>query len=240
MKTISVTALHYGLDYLADALLSVIDVVDEAWVLYTPVGSHGHRTNTPCPEHMADLYQVAQAAAGDKLRWYAGMWDYEGAQRDAIYQLAPDADVILTLDADEVWPAGLAAAAIAELQASGARYGRMALIHFWRSFGRAMLDDAAAPIRIVNVHGEGETTLQGKLLHFGYAQNSAVVQYKIETHGHKGEWRAEWWAERWLPNAQRDVHPTGVDYWHPVAYDPTPLLTPSLMTHRYRMLEVIP
>lgn len=240
MKIISFTALHYGLDYLRDALLSVIDVVDEAWVLYTPIGSHGHRTDTPCPEHMADLYEAALDAAGDKLRWYAGTWGYEGEQRDAIYQLAPDADVILTLDSDEVWPGGLAEAAIAELLASGARDGRMALIHFWRSFGRAMLNDAAAPIRIVNRNGEGETTLSGKLLHFGYAQNSAVVEYKILTHGHKGEWRAEWWAERWVPNAQRDVHPTGIDYWHPAAFDPTPLLTPSLLTHRYRNLEVIP
>lgn len=240
MKIISFTALHYGMDYLRDALLSVLDVVDEAWVLYSPIGSHGHRTDTPCPEHMADLYRLACETAGDKLRWYAGTWDYEGSQRDAIYQLAPDADIVLTLDADEVWPEGLAAAAIAELQGSGARYGRMALIHFWRSFGRAVLDDAAAPVRIVNKHGEGETTLEGKLLHFGYAQNSAVVRYKIETHGHKGEWRAEWWAERWVPNAQRDVHPTGIDYWNPEAYDPTPLLTPSLHTHPYRTLEVIP
>jgi hypothetical protein len=84
MKVISYTALHYGRDYLAAAIRSVIDHVDEHWILYSPIGSHGHRTDVPCPDTRDELYAKAELAAGSKLRWHDGEWAHEGlaARRD--------------------------------------------------------------------------------------------------------------------------------------------------------------
>src|SRR5689334_6017907 len=105
-KIIAYTALHYGREYLASAIRSVIDYVDEYHVLYTPIGSHGHRTSIPCPETEMELFEIA-LSAGSKLRWCVGEWPHEGAQRDAILQIVPDADVILPVDYDEIWQDGL-------------------------------------------------------------------------------------------------------------------------------------
>ena len=65
-KVIAYTALHYGKEYLADAIRSVIDYVDQYWVIYTPVGSPGHRTDAPCPESKEELSWIANDAA-DKI-----------------------------------------------------------------------------------------------------------------------------------------------------------------------------
>src|SRR5689334_10084788 len=107
MKVVGFTALHYGRDYLAYAIRSIIDHIDEYHVAYTAIGSHGHRTDVKCPETRDELYAIASAAAGSKLRWHDGEWPYEGAQRDSIHEYAPDADVIVVLDSDEIWSEGL-------------------------------------------------------------------------------------------------------------------------------------
>lgn len=244
MKTVSVTALHYGKEYLEYAVRSVIDAVEECWFLYSPTGSHGHSSDIPCPEHAAALYEVARKAAGDKFRWYMGspgQWRHEGEQREFIFQLAPDADVYLTLDADEVWPEGEAAAAIDLMLQENITDYFYPLIHFWRSFHRAAVNDMAAPRRIYNRHGDGSSGYpETKLLHFGYAQSTAIVEYKQHVHGHKGEWRQDWFDTKWLPNAQVDVHPTNIEYWNPVEVDPDVLLPEYMREHPYYNLEVIP
>ena len=157
MKTIAYCALLYGSDYLAYAIRSVIDHVDELWVLYSAQGSHGHSTTLQCPDHAKDLYDIAQQAAGDKLRWYTaspGQWRHEGEQREYIHKLVPDADVILVLDADEVWSDGLAKEVVdqyaREANWNGAfRTLRLPIIHYWRSFYRCILHDPAYPSRVI-------------------------------------------------------------------------------------------
>lgn len=242
MKTIAYVALLYGKDFLSEAIRSVLGAVDEVWVLYSPVGSHGHHTGAVCPDHMNDLYEIARKASGDKFRWFASTWSHEGAQRDAIYTLVPDADIILTLDADEVWVDGAAQAAIDTLIESGARHLLMPLYHYWRSFTRCNVSDGASPSRIVNVHGEGVLQYGPKVIHhFGYAQRSEIVEYKQAVHGHKADWRADWFATRWQTNAQVDVHPTNTDFWTPVVVDPYTLGLPAWMQdHPFAALQVIP
>lgn len=243
MKAISVTALHYGLSYLEYAVRSVIDAVDECWFLYSPTGSHGHSSDVQCPEHAAELYEVARKAAGDKFRWYMGspgQWRHEGEQREFIFQLAPDADVYLTLDADEVWPDGFAQLAIEDIQRRGVKEYKLPLIHFWRSFHRAVVDDGAAPTRLFMPKGEDVHIEALKLLHFGYAQSTAIVEYKQHVHGHKGEWRQDWFDTKWLPNAQVDVHPTNMNYWNPVEIDDANVLLAEMRDHPYFDLGVIP
>ncbi len=241
MKVVSVTALHYGREFLEYAIRSVIDDVDECWFLYSPIGSHGHKTDLQCPEHAAELYEIARQATGDKFHWYMSVdWEHEGKQRDYIFQCAPDADIYLTLDADEIWTDGLAAKCIEDIQKRGVKEYKLPLVHFWRSFNRAVTDDMAAPTRLFMPSGEGVHFGSEKLLHFGYAQSSAIVEYKIHTHGHRGEWRSDWFDTKWLPNAQEDVHPTNVNYWHIEAVNPDALLPEYMKQHPYYGLEVIP
>jgi hypothetical protein len=254
VKVVSYTALHYGREYLAYAIRSVIDHVDEHHILYSAVGSHGHRTDVSCPEKRDELYAIAQQAAGDKLRWHEGEWAHEGLQRDSIYEYAPDADVILVVDADEVWNEAAVSSALtmySEAVLIGCKTWRVPMIHYWRSFYRAMTDDRAYPVRVIfpQVEHTWETDAsyvnhfgQNPLIHhFGYAQTPRVVQYKQWTHGHKNEWRKDidWFSERFMANAQRDVHPTNLNYWNPTDVDPHDILPTFMREHPFYHLALI-
>ena len=249
MKTIAYTALHYGKDYLGYAIRSVIDAVDEYWVLYTPVGSHGSRTSVPCPDTQAELLDIAYDAAGSKLHWVEStLWTWEGQQRDAINLLVPDTDVILVVDADEVWSEGLAQASIIGhewARAHHVRRLRLPIIHYWRSFYRCVLHDPAFPERVIYPQMSGDTITASTSLvlhHFGYAQRPEIVEYKQLTHGHRSEWRrdCDWFHDRFMANAQRDCHPVGSQYWNPETVDPFALGLPEFMrAHPYAGMEVI-
>ncbi len=244
MKVVAYTALHYGRDYLGWAIRSVIDHVDSYYVLYTPIGSHGSRTSIPCPETEDALWAIASEAAGNKLRWHRGIWPYEGAQRDFIHELVPDADVVLVLDSDEIWSEGLAQAAITAA-AFGPRNLRLPMIHFWRSFHRAVLHDPAYPVRAIFPRASGgEGTFGGAtpICHMGYAQRSEIVEYKQHVHGHKGQWRrdVDWFNDVFMANRQTDCHPVGSEYWNPETVNPLDFMPGWMAEHPYFNLDVIP
>lgn len=241
MKIISYTPLHYGRDYLADAIRSVIDYVSEVWILYTPIGSHGHRTTRICPETRDELRTIAERAAGSKLYWYDGEWPHEGAQRDTITRLVPNADVILALDADEIWLEPQRA--IDQALAGTAQRWRVPMVHFWRSFHYAIINDVAFPHRVYipsRTAGDDAYCDTRPIAHMGYAQRGEIVEYKQHTHGHKGEWRADWYENRWLPNSHTDVHPTNHDYWYPQRVNAWDYLPDWMRDHPYADLECIP
>lgn len=261
MKVIAYTALHYGRDYLGYAIKSVIDHIDEYWVLYSPVGSHGFRTDVPCPDTRDELYNIARAVAGDKLHWIDGEWALEGQQRDAIYELCPDADVIITLDADEIWHPKLIKQCVGIV--TDAEVGpwtnpqniavwRIPIIHYWRSFHRCVLHDPAFPERIVNRRAKGVAEINLRdftftpydlvINHMGYAQRSEIVNYKQMTHGHRSEWRKDvnWFRDRFLANAQKDCHPVGSEFWNPEPVNPWDFMPDFMRQHPYAELEVIP
>lgn len=261
-KIISYTALHYGAAYLAWALRSVIDHVDEAWILYSPRGSHGTRAAQQCPETREQLYAIADYAAGDKLRWVDGDWRYENQQREAIHGLCPDADVILVLDSDEVWHEALAQVHIGYYKncvehfcMPAHRFLRLPIIHYWRSFYRCVRHDPAYPVRVIYPKvGVGEATMQPSdyhswgwlgtpcINHMGYAQPSSIVKYKMAIHGHKAELRTDidWYQDRWLANAKQDCHPVGSEWWNPEPVDPWACMPDFMKEHPFAGLEVIP
>lgn len=258
-KTISFTCLHYGKSYLAYAIRSVIEHVDEVWIAYTPEGSHGHRAPVPCPETREELYAIAQAA-GDKLRWYEGVWPHEGAHRESIHERCPDADIIVVLDSDEVWPSELVAGAIGLARLNPhIRTWRVPIIHYWRSFYRAVLHDPAYPVRVIhpqvpvytdtpNASGFVDRTLNASAIpvdlyinHMGYAQPPAIVQYKQLTHGHRNEWRrdVDWFKDRYLANAIEDCHPVGSEWWNPEPVNPWDYMPDFMKAHPFAKLAVI-
>lgn len=243
VKAVAMTPLLYGRDFLASAIRSVIDAVDVYQVIYSPEGSHGHRADAPCPESEEELFNIANEAAKGKLKWYRGHFAHEGIQRDMIFQLAPDADVILAVDSDEVYADGLAADAIAFAQIAGVRNIRLPFLHLWRSFHRGFAHDPAYPIRVICPKiATGETTMptDKRVWHFGYAQRSEIVAYKVQVHGHRGEWRkdVDWLNNVFFANRQYDCHPVGSDAWNCEDIDQSQL--PSvLLNHPYRFMGVI-
>lgn len=244
LRVAAYTPLHYGAEYLRYAIRSVIDYVDEYHVLYTAQGSHGHVTEARCPETRHQLYREAVAGAGDKLRWHDGIWPYEGAQRDTIFMLT-DADLIVALDADEIWmPVTIKAAIQQAADRPEIRGWRVPMVHFWRSFYRAVLHDPAYPVRVINTHstsGEGTVQTNTPIAHMGYAQSEAIIQYKLLTHGHRNEFRqdCDWLRDRFLANAQRDCHPVGSEYWNPEPVTPADYLPDWMRTHPYWTKEII-
>lgn len=247
MKVVGFTCLHYGKDYLEWAIRSVIDHVDEHWCVYSPIGSHGHHTDRPCPDTREELYVAAQRGAGDKLRWFEGTFRHEGEHRGMIHTLAPDADVILVVDADEIWPLGLAEALIN--QPNGVSYPgrlRLPIIHYWRSFYRAIIHDPAFPVRVIYPKADmGEMTFilpkESPINHMGYAQRPEIVEYKQHTHGHKGEWRKDdWFNTIFMDETRRtDLHPVGSQYWDYEDIDPWRYLPDFMREHPYANREII-
>lgn len=248
MKVISFTCLHYGTDYLGWALRSVIDHVNEAHVIYSPVGSHGHHTDRKCPDTRDELYAIAWGAARDKLRWTEGTFRHEGEHRSHIHTVAPDADVILVVDADEIWADGLAAEIIDSLERKAGwgevlRTIRVPIIHYWRSFYRAILHDPAYPVRVIQPRNkesnEGYWHTEKRINHMGYAQSPAIVEYKQHTHGHKGEWDWSWFDNVFMTNRQTDTHPVGSEWWQPETVNPWDYLPEWMKLHPYANMQVI-
>lgn len=249
MKVIAYTALHYGRDYLAYAIRSVIDAIDEYHVLYTSEGSHGHRSGARCPETRGELQAIARAVAGDKLHWHDGHWTQEGQQRDAIFQIVPNADVILVLDADEIWPAKLVEMAVQMIKDGHGWLEvcsrvRVPMIHYWRSMHRAVLHDPAYPVRILmpkQYNAEATLSTPYRINHFGYAQRPEIVEYKLKVHGHKNEFRhdVDWFQDVFMANRQTDCHPVGSEYWNPEPVNPLDYLPEWMHEHPYYGLEVI-
>jgi hypothetical protein len=246
VKTIAYTALHYGTDYLGYAIKSIIDYVDEYWVLYSAIGSHGFRTNVPCPDSRTDLYTIAQAVAGDKLHWVDGEWAHEGLQRGSITKYCPDADVIIVLDADEIWNLEHIpdVRAVWRQMTKTSRHIRYPIIHYWRSFYRAVLHDPAYPVRVIIPdlpNGEWCPSNAKPINHMGYAQRPEIVRYKQLTHGHRNEWRHDcnWFEDKFMANAQTDCHPCGSEYWNPESVDPARFMPAFMQFHPYAQMEVI-
>lgn len=242
-KIAGVVALHYGREYLPWSIRSVIKDLDELHILYSPVGSHSVRTDVPCPETRDELFKIAHQEAGDKLRWHDGDWHYEGQQRDAIYSLT-DADVLVTVDADEVWHPGLLRAVLAYGEHATVSDLRIPFWHYWRSMRRVIKHDPALPVRVRFLPlRKGETTFQipawcgesFRIHHFGYAQSAEIIGYKMKIHGHIAELRPRWFEDVFLPNVQTDCHPVGSEWWTPEHCEP-----PAFMAdHPYYELEVI-
>ncbi len=242
---VAFTALHYGADYLAYAIRSVAPQVDKWVFAYSPHGSHGHRSHYKCPDSEDSLRAIAEAELGSKLLWHRGEWQAEGHQRDVVYELAPDADLIVVVDFDEVWHEDSLAAAIEQGLAMNARNGRVPFRHFWRSFNWVCAD-LAQPVRIINPRhagGNAEIDMPAPVEHFGYARTPEAIIYKIAVHGHLGEWRHDWLPNKFLPWSPltgpfEDLHPTNVDFWTARPFDKKAL--PELMhEHPYWDMEII-
>lgn len=252
MKTIGYTALRYGKDYLGYAIRSIIDNINEYHVLYATRPSHGHPSDVVCPDSEDELHEIAWQAAGSKLKWHRGEWVYEGQQRDSILQYAPDADVIISVDSDEIYQPKL----IENIMRYGHeiqrlepfRYLRVPFIHYWRSFHKCILHDPAYPARVTfpridPKHGEFSWSAErfGVVNHMGYATTPEIVAYKWQIHGHKNELRRDvnWFQDVFMANRQTDCHPVGSEYWNAEPVNPLDTMPYWMEQHPFFEMDVI-
>lgn len=250
MKIVAFATLHYGLDYAAASIRSVIDEVDVLCCIYSPTPSFLHNTDMPNPDSAENLFEVAQRAAGGKLHWYTarrGQFRTEGQHCDYVFELEPDADAYVRLDVDEIWTEGLLTKAVQFGVEQNAARVRVNWYHYWRSFRRAIVDDKspADRIQLPALDKSLDLTYTGheRIHHMGYAQNTKIVEYKQYISSHAGEWRWQdnWYDNIYLTNRQYDCHPVARGLWTPVDVDPYALGMPDWMRqHPYAELEVTP
>lgn len=197
--------LHYGKEYLREALLSVIDLCDKFVIVYSSKPSYSHGTDVKCPETELELLDIALKVCGTKLIWHKHEFANEGEHRGHIYRYANHlkSDLVLSVDADEIFLTSELKVALETAYKSDKRYfGIGGYINFWRSFSFVAYD-SFTPIRITNLHNQsGEGVLPCTVYHFSCAQSEEIMRYKLLVHGHKDEIRPRWLEDiylKWTP-----------------------------------------
>lgn len=240
-KVLGYMPLHYGKDYLRESLESVRDHVDQFVVLYTEIPSYGFGTTMRCPDSEAEMRAIAEDVLGDKLIWVKGGWGQEGAHRGEILRYSGGFDLILTLDADEVYCQKTLPTAIETFMQTGNRYGMIGgYVNFWRSFNHACYD-GFTPVRMTKVMSDpdaGSVVVPCTVYHFSTAQRREIMEYKLDIHGHKNEIRPRWLEDVYFSDVMEDLHLTSFGLWNATPFDKT-TLPESLKKHAYYNLERI-
>lgn len=225
MKVLGFITIHYGKEYLKESLFSVVSHVDKMVVAYSKYPSHGHGTKRECPDSEEEIYKICHEVLGDKLLWdRVEMHPNEGAHRNVRYKYAQGYDLILTIDADEVYE-GVPAALEYAYTRTERYFGIDGYINFWRSFNYACYD-GFRPIRIENLSNHNQVQNHGCRLtvyHFSTCQSEPVMRYKYKVFGHASEMRANWLDAiyyAWRPdNDIQDIHPVAFGLWNTVKFD---------------------
>lgn len=245
MSVAACYVVHYGREWLAWSMRSIQSVVDSIFVFYSVTPSHGHTSGLRCPEPRAPLWDIGKRFGANFID--CGPFGWEGAHRDYAVNYITDRgfDQILVVDADELWTPSVAEALLKESAESNARYTRVGMRHFWRSL-KWVCDDGAMPLRVINTMRQDSEHYfaydKGRCFHMGYAQSLDIVRYKISVHGHKGEFRPNWFEEKfvgWHPGIL-DVHPTNErNFWDPKPYVDDGQLELLCWDHPYWDMELI-
>ena len=241
--------LHYGAEWLKHSMRSIRPFVDEVYVFYSSKPSHGHTTKRQNPESRKQLMEISKEF---DVTWVdCPDFKHEGYHRDFAVDICANkgADLILVVDADEIWDPEHLAYSIEFAKKENYLRVKVEMIHFWRSV-RWVCTDVLMPDRFVKPHADGGeypftyTDHEGdrlKVFHMGYAQTPKIVAYKQDIHGHKGEWRDFWFDIKfmqWKPGG-KDVHPTCFNMWNPVEYLDDGTLEYLIGDHPYWQMDII-
>lgn len=215
-KVLCYIPLHYGGEYLSEAIKALEPYTDKIVILYSSAPSYGHGTNIPCPEKESELMNIAYSAS-KLVDWRNISATGEGQHRGLIFRIADEGkyDGVLTCDGDEVF--GDLTDLIPKFHASKARnIGFLGYVNFWRSFNYRCRD-GFAPIRYINLHNkDGQENFDAPVYHFGCAQRREIMEYKLLIHGHLSELRPNWLNDiyyQWTPE-------NNFGNLHLVAFDP--------------------
>ena len=235
-------AMHYGSDYVAYAIKPIYDHVDKIVVAYAEKPSHGHSSNLVNPDTRSLCYDAVYQSGDpkNKIRWIDGVWRQECDQRNIIFDLYPNADMICLVDADEIWHSHEFAATLEWCLRSPVKACKQSLRTPWRSFNW-ICDDQMIPDRWFKPKLSEYTTVNvpqeiGVYYHMGYARELKHIKYKLSCHGHTDEIFKGWFENKyssWSPtNNIPDLHPTCSGFWYASPFDKY-LLPVVLRDHPY-------
>lgn len=238
MKVIGFMTIHYGKEYLKESLLSIKDHCEKVVIAYSYKPSHGYSTSEVCPDSEDEIFNICNDTLGDKLIWDS--YDNYGAEnqhRRQIHNYSSGYDLVLTIDADEVFEAKELQSALEYAYNNPQRYyGIKGYVNFWRSFNWVCYD-GFRPIRIENLNNHNqEQNLECPLTiyHFSTAQSEPVMRYKYKIFGHASEIKTNWLDNihyGWTPeNNFGDLHPVSIGLWNAVSFDKN-TLPESLKQH---------
>lgn len=227
MKVLGFMTIHYGLEYLKESLTSIRDYVDGMVVSYVHKPSHGFKTILDCPDKAVDIRKVCEEVLENKLIWdEADFYGAENIHRSVAKKYSQGFDLILTIDADEVFePTEINNALNYAYTHPERYYGINGYLNFWRCFDYVCLD-GFRPIRIENLNNHN--SLQNlncplTIYHFSTAQSRAVMEYKYSCFGHANEIKPDYLEKvfyKWTPeNNFGDLHPVSINLWNAVKFD---------------------
>lgn len=234
-KILAYAPVHYGCEYIKEAIQSVAPLVNKIVILYTKKPSYGFGTDIQCPDTEEALRNIAEAAS-EKVQWVSDQWGTEGEHREAIYKYSEGYDIIIAFDADEVFNQEDLPKALETVYHGTARYwGVEGYINFWKTFDWHVFD-FFRPIRFTNLRNTwGEAEVHQTIYHFSCCQRDEIMNYKYKIHGHKDEISGDWLRDKyyaWTPeNRVQFLHPASQQIWgDALAYDKT-TLPESLKLH---------
>lgn len=226
MKVLGFMPIHYGKEYLEASLKSIVDECEKVLIAYTPNPSHGFSSINYCPDSKDDIYNICVSVLGSKLIWSENTYNAENKHREAVMDYASDYDLVLSVDADEVYePKELRSALEYAYNNKQRYYGLKGYINFWRCFDFACFD-GFRPVRIENLRNNNtEQNLECPLTvyHFSTAQSEPVMRYKYSIFGHAPEVRDGWldnvhygWRR---DNELKNLHCVANDIWNAEPFD---------------------
>lgn len=227
MRVIGFMPLHYGKEYLKESLLSIKDYVEKMVIAYTYKPSQGHKTTLINPDTKEQLFEICNEVLGNKLIWdEAESYSMENQHRNVVLKYATGFDLIVSIDADEVFEQTEINNALNYAYTHNERYyGIKGYLNFWRCFDYVCLD-GFRPIRIQNLNNHNN--LQNlecplTIYHFSTAQSRELMEYKYSCFGHASEIRKNYLNDifyKWTQeNNFGDLHPVSFDLWNAVKYD---------------------
>lgn len=236
MKILCYIPLHYGKEYLHEVIKTVDQYVDHILILYTEYPSFGHMTKLTCPDSKKELFDIASCSS-NKIEWKNIKVCTEGEHRNLAIDYAKkhNYDLVLAVDADEIWEEKDLVRVLSEAFNSTERYFKIkGFINFYRSFNTVCLD-GFEPVRIINMKNSNDLykTLNGCIYHFSLAQSTKIVKYKWTCHGHQNELRHNWLNDKYInfTAGMQDLHPVAIGLWNPIAFDKN-TLPPILKSHQ--------
>ena len=217
-KVLAYYPLHYGSEYLKESILSIVDHVEQIVFLYTERPSYGQSSNIPNPDSRDTLLKIAWENCKGKMEWIdIDQTSQENNHRNLVFGYEQGFDLIMAVDADEIWdnlPEAIEAALATKarhINVAGSQW-----VHFWRSFDECNRD-GFAPTRFhcVNFNKSNATIHCGNVYHMGYAQSERITEYKISVHGHKSILQS-WFKEKFKSyekGVTRLIHPDSQTVW---------------------------
>lgn len=247
MKVLGFCPIYYGIEYLAESLGSIVNHCDKVVVAYTHNPSHGHNTSIKCPDTREEIYSIASHVLGDKLIWdEQHSYPAENSHRNQIHKYSHGYDLILSIDADEVYKEEDLKLALEYAFKNGSRYyGLKGYINFWKSFNHACYD-GFRPIRIENLHNINQSqdlNCPLTVYHFSTAQSEKIMRFKYSIFGHANEIKPNWLDQTYFGwdkenNYLTDVHCVAYNIWNPSPFDKN-ILPESLKNHPNYNKDVI-